>query len=204
MKKLFDSGNVLWRAVSRLADYMMLSLCWLLCSLPLVTLGATCTALYDCAAHCFHDGEEGMFRRFFRTLKNELGRGVLISLVWGVLAAVLYIGYQVLYQQAAGSTGWTVFSLVYLCSLFIPLATLSWVICVNSRFAYPFGTLHRNAFIFAFAHLSQSIVMVVTEVMAVILTVNLPFLIVILPAALAHLHTRFVEKVLHKYMPKED
>ena len=54
---LFNPQNSFWQTIDRLSDLLILSLLWLICSLPLVTVGAASTALYDTAAHCFRGQE---------------------------------------------------------------------------------------------------------------------------------------------------
>ncbi len=54
---IFNPENKFWQTLDHLADLLILSLLWLLCSLPLVTAGAATTALYDAAAHCLRGPE---------------------------------------------------------------------------------------------------------------------------------------------------
>ena len=109
----------------------MLSCCWVLCCVPVGTIGAACIALYDATAHCVRGGEGGMYRRFFRTFKNELGRGFLLTLFWAVIGFFLNASYQILTQLAQQSNGWTVFSLVYFISLFI-----HYICCIFNPFIF--------------------------------------------------------------------
>ena len=46
---IFNPENGLWRLVAKFADVLALSVLWLLCSVPLVTLGAATAALYSSA-----------------------------------------------------------------------------------------------------------------------------------------------------------
>ena len=46
MAKLFDYNNIVWRFMGRVADLFFLTLLWAIGSLPLVTMGASTTALY--------------------------------------------------------------------------------------------------------------------------------------------------------------
>ena len=50
---LFNPQNSFWQTIDRLSDLLILSLLWLICSLPLVTVGAASTALYDTAGPLF-------------------------------------------------------------------------------------------------------------------------------------------------------
>ena len=52
MKNFNDHENIIWRGFERFYDLVMLSLCWLLCSLPVVTVIPASIALYDCMARC--------------------------------------------------------------------------------------------------------------------------------------------------------
>lgn len=204
MKTIFDPDNWFWRSFGRLADYFILSMIWLACCLPIVTIGTACIALYDTVAHCFRFQEGNMVKRFFGTFKRELLRGILLTVLWAVVGYLLNVGYQIIYQLGAGDATWAVFSLVYLVTLFVPLGAVCWVISLESRFAYSFLQLHSTAFIFTFGHLLQTVAIVALLVAAVIVIFNFPYLLLFLPAALAHLQSFFIEKVFKKYMPDEE
>ena len=203
LKRFFDSNNIIWRTFNKFSDLMMLSLCWLLCCIGVVTIGASSIALYDAVSRCVRGDEGNMFRRFFRTFKNELGRGILLTVLWGLLCAALYIGYLYLYQAGVTSTGYAMISILYFFALFLPLAVLCWVISIESRFAYSFGQLHRTAFIFAFGYLPKTIPVVALLAAAIIVLLNLPFLVFIIPGLMTYFQSHFIEKVFVKYMPSE-
>ena len=47
--KFFSVDNVVWRSIAKLGQIWVLDLIWLLCCLPVVTIGASTTALiYSC------------------------------------------------------------------------------------------------------------------------------------------------------------
>ena len=203
MGRFFNSDNFLWRGFGRLADYFLLSAMWLLCSIPVVTVGAATVALYDTAARCVRGGEGGMARRFFRTFKNELLRGILLTVLWGILGWLLNRGYQVVTQLGAASQTWNIVSIVYFCTLFIPLGVACWVVILESRFTNTFAGLHRNAFIFGFGHLPHTVAMVVLLILVLNVCINFFPLVMLLPGMLAYFQSFFAERVLAKYMPEE-
>lgn len=73
---------------------MILSLFWLACSLPVVTIGAASAALYDAPVHGIRREEAGCYRRFFRTFRRELKTAVPAWLLWGAAAIALLLGGQ--------------------------------------------------------------------------------------------------------------
>ncbi len=200
----FNPDNWLWRFFSRLADYFFVSACWLVCSLPLVTMGSASIALYDTVAHCIRGEEGGMIKRFFRTFKNELLRGILLTVIFAVVAFALNMGYQILTQASQGNQAITVLSIVYFCAMFIPLGIGCWALALESRFVYSLGQLLKNAFCFTFLHLPQTAAVVALFVLVLNVILNLPFLVMLLPGILADFQAFFIERVFLKYMPSED
>ena len=62
--KIFNQDGFLWRSLDVVADVLFLSLLWLICCLPVVTIGAATTALYDCSVRCVRYGEGSTYKRF--------------------------------------------------------------------------------------------------------------------------------------------
>lgn len=203
MGKFFDTENWLWRWMGRLPELLALSLLWLLLCIPVVTLIPGSIALYDAIAHCYRRGEGGIYRRFFSTLKQEMKRGVLLSLLWTFLAFILYCGYNATLSGEESNAA-SAFSLVYLISMVFPIATLSWLIPLESRFSYGFWELHRNAALFAFGHLPSTAIILVLLWGAATLVLNIPVLIGLMPAIFVCFQTLLTERILKKHMPDEE
>lgn len=84
----FNYDNDVWRFVGRLADMMVLNLLWILFSLPIVTLGASTTALYYCTIKIVHEEDRGNFRMFMHSFKQNLKEGIIL---WMILLPILVI-----------------------------------------------------------------------------------------------------------------
>ena len=69
---IFNPQNRFWQTLDHFADLLILSLLWLVCSLPLVTAGAACAALYDAVARCVRGAEPLPWKRFWQTFRREL------------------------------------------------------------------------------------------------------------------------------------
>ena len=148
----FNPDNWLWRGFGRLADFFILSVLWMVCSIPLVTIGAASIALYDTVAHCFRYNEGSMVGRFFRTFKKELVRGILLTVLWAAVGCLFNVSYQIINQLGTDSSFWSIFSLVYFVMLMIPVGIAIWAIGLESRFTYSFGQLHKNAVMFTLGY----------------------------------------------------
>ena len=202
--RFFNPDNWLWRGFGRLADFFILSILWMVCSIPLVTVGAASIALYDTVAHCFRYQEGEMVGRFFRTFKRELVRGILLTVVWAVVGCLFNVSYQILGQLGEDSSFWSVFSLVYFVLLMIPVGVGIWAIGLESRFAYSFGQLHKNAVMFTLGYFPRTLAVVLIFVLFYNVLINLPFLVMFLPAVMVNLQSMFMEPAFRKFMPEEN
>lgn len=203
MKGFFNPDNWFWQGFGRLADYFILSVCWMVCCIPLITIGGASIALYDAVAHCIREHEGGMTRRFFSTFKKELGRGILLTVLWVLICWTLNVGYQIITQMSQDSSGWTIFSLVYFITLIVPLGMMCWLVAIESRFANSFGMLHKAALTFTFGYLPSTLAIVVILILAINLLINFPFFLIFLPAITAHLQSIFIERIFRKHIQED-
>lgn len=203
MKNFFDTDNFLWRWFGKLGSFLGLSLLWLLCCLPVLTSIPGSIALYDSVAHCVRGNEDHAFRHFFRTLKKELLRGIGLSLLWGLFGFILFYGYSILYQVGKESQIASIYSLVYLGSMLIPMGILAWLIPIESRFSHSFVSLHKTAATFALAHLPTTAAILGIGLVSIVLILFLPILLLLMPAIAVTIQCWLIEKVFKKYMPEE-
>ena len=201
-RRFFDTQNSLWYWISKVPDMLLLSLLWVLLSLPVLTLPAAWAALYDCIARNMRRDEKGLYRRFFRTFRKELSRSLLIAPVWAAIAAVLFFGYQTITAQADQSSTMGIYALVYQVSLLIPIAVFFWLIPIESRFVYSFSQLHKTAVAFTFSYLPRTALLLGLSFLAWVLCRYVPILTLLLPALLALLQSLVLEQVFDQYIPQ--
>lgn len=189
---------LLW--LKKMGILVSLSVLWLVSAVLIVTLVPGTVALYDSVSHCLWGEEKGAFRRFFRTLWKEMGRGILIFLLWGALAAVLALGLRVLVIQAQTSMPVAVFALIYALTLLFPMGVFSWLLPLESRFVYSFGELHKTAVLYVMHYLPATLLQVGALLLMVTLCVNFPVLLILAPGVLTLFQCAVIEKIFAEYM----
>ena len=65
MKNFFDPQKPVWSFFGKLLDAIVLHILWLVCCLPVVTFGASTTALYDIMLRLAEYSGGHNYRRFF-------------------------------------------------------------------------------------------------------------------------------------------
>lgn len=99
--KFFNVDNPVWRFVGNLADFFVLSVLWEVCCLPVVTIGASTTALYYVTMKMARNREGELIRSFFASFRQNLRQG--IALWAGYLVAGVLIGLNLLLMIQNGS-----------------------------------------------------------------------------------------------------
>ena len=98
---IFNPQNRFWQTLDHFADLLILSLLWLVCSLPLVTAGAACAALYDAVARCVRGAEPLPWKRFWQTFRRELPCAAAVTVAWGALLWLLAWALRLIGAAAA-------------------------------------------------------------------------------------------------------
>ena len=103
MAKLFDYNNIVWRFMGRVADLFFLTLLWAIGSLPLVTMGASTTALYYVALKMVKNQEGYIWKSFWKSYRENLKTAAGIWCIMLGMGAALGVGLAVSFPgQGAG------------------------------------------------------------------------------------------------------
>ncbi|MBP5492136.1 MAG: YesL family protein [Clostridiales bacterium] len=114
----------------KLGDIIMLSFFWLICSLPIVTMGPATCALYFAMHKRFADKSETPVRDYWRSFKGNLGQGIVLNIILLLYAGVT--GFNIF-------VAWKGFNGIKLPDWYLPVAillVLPLVFCVPYVFPY--------------------------------------------------------------------
>lgn len=199
MRSFFNPEKGLWQLLGYIGDLVMLSLLWVLCSIPVITIGAATAALYDATVSAFRRGETGYLGRFLSTFKRELVNGLLPTLLWGGLLALLLWLLRRFTVVAQGSAA-AVAAVALLVLLLVPLGCACWTFPLLSRFTLRFGQLLGNAVRLALGYLPRTLLIAMSTAGCLYLTLRLVFVpVFLLPALLALFWSLLMEPVFQKY-----
>ncbi len=197
---IFNPEHGIFRLTEKMADLVLLSLFWLVCSIPLVTLGPATTALYNTVLRCIRGDERNSWALFFRTFKENFKVGALTSLVVVPLLAVLVILHELLYQMAlTDRTGYVLYS-AYQVFLLLPVGAVCYLFPVLSRFTFQVSGLLVTCCKLAIAHLPSTVLMGLIVFAALMVCARLPILLVLVPTVVAALHSFLLERIFRPYI----
>ena len=97
--KFFSVDSPLYKFMNRLMDVFKLNCMWLLCSLPIVTMGAATTAAYTITLKMVKDEEGYIAGPFWKEFKANLKKGSILGVIGMVASYAVYLDFQ-LYHAA--------------------------------------------------------------------------------------------------------
>lgn len=203
-RSMFHPDSPLMISVGQITDCIFLSLFWLLGCFPLVTVGASTAALYDAVWRGFRKGDKHSWQRFLHAFRQNLKPGLLPSVIFLGLAALLaWVMIQIWNNAVYGKLSWGVFAgaafvmvvLLGIGSILFPLL---------SRFENTTATLFANTFRLGMAHLPLTVGLGLVNAVTVFLCVRYVFPVFFLPALSVLISTLFIEPMFRPYMPQEE
>ncbi len=148
---IFDVESKFYQFLIKISHIILLNLLYLLCCLPLVTIGAAQAGMMN-AARILQDPEDdtSCFAAFFRGFSSGFGR---ITLIWCVLMAViagmLYILFSVIYLDAIFKNGPVISAVLGLAAA---LLVQSMATAFHSRFDCSLWQILRNSLFMILMH----------------------------------------------------
>lgn len=89
MKSIFDLNNPFMQFLTRVGDMILLNFLFLICCIPLVTVGAARAALYKVTIDAMYDMEGGIFKSFFAAFRANFKQATVVWLIQLVIFASL-------------------------------------------------------------------------------------------------------------------
>lgn len=169
MKINFDSPVIVF--LNRAADFMILNILFIICCVPVITIGPAVTALYTVSMREARHEDGYIVRPYIKALKNNFLQSFSLSILYLIIGAVLVFGLKFWWERPGRSpvdqgmliiTG--VFVLVFLLSLL-------YVFALNARFENTVLRTIKNALVLAVFNLKETILMAIISAAVIILMI---------------------------------
>lgn len=89
MGNMFNSDSGFSKIMNKIADWFILNILWIFFSIPIVTIGATTTALYSVNLKIINNEEGNLIKTFFKSFKENFKKSTIIWLIILIISIVL-------------------------------------------------------------------------------------------------------------------
>lgn len=191
-----EKKNPLFSFLNTLGQLILLSILWTICSLPVITIGASTAALYYTVVKVLRRNQDSLFAAFFREFRSNFLQSLNINMVFlcyfGVLA---YFAIPRLTAQSGADIGF--YALVGLAIL--GALPLSFVYPAISRFYHKGGALVRFLLMVIGKHLHIVLGCTLLLAAGVLLVLSNPAALLFVPGVVCYVQSLLLEPVFKKY-----
>ena len=182
-------GNLL----SSLIDLIWAGLLWLICSLPVITAGASATALYYTIVKCIRHDRGRVSSCFFHSFRRNFRQATAIWLLCLLYIAV-GIGDAYAFSRMGIREGHLLFYLSRLFFLPVPLM-IPWLFAFLSRFENTVGGTFKYSAFLALRHFGITLLLAAELIVLILICWLLPMFIPLLPGPFCMLMSLHIEPV---------
>ena len=147
-------GSLFDRIFGFLGQLIALNLLWIVCSLPIITAGASTTALFYCTLKLHKDGDIRVLHDFFKSFKQNFRQSTLIWILMAAAGIFIYMEKEALATMPGSMS--QIFNYVIF-AVYIPLVAVAL-------------TLITNAFYFAVKHIGYALAVAVITILPMTMT----------------------------------
>lgn len=202
--KIFNIDSPLMRALAYLTDLVILNILWLICCIPIVTIGASTTALYGCFLN--RSIESSIVKRFFQQFRSNLKNSTIL---WGidiVFLAILMMNIWFYYNNIEGD--FSIARILLLMPAVILGVGTEYIFPLQSHFENSVKQTIKNSFLVGMAHFPTSLLILIIQSLPVILAlVDIgiflrisPVLLLIGQSAIANISSLFFKRIFKDYV----
>lgn len=193
MEVMGDAGNLI-----------AVSVVWLVCSIPLITLGTSTSALYYAVVKSVRKGFGYPVREFLSYFKKNWKQGIIVSIGYDLLGILVVLQGWAAYHMPYEKTVLRVYQVVSIWFVFLLIALTIYLFPVFSRFV--FGTVDtlKMALFLSVRHIVSTVIMAVLLIAGILCCMKIFALIIIIPGLFMLLISYRMEIIFRKYMEKPE
>lgn len=207
MSGFFSTKSPLWRAMSKIADLIWLNILFVICCIPVFTVGAALSAMYSVTFKMTVNEEGAISQDFFKAFRENFKQATVLWLIMlgigiFVIADLFLAAYLPGILQDAALLLLAIIGALY-------IMTFSYLFPLQSRFENPVKQTLMNALLISTRHLLPTTVAVsvLTAIPGLIvwflpqlILQFLPLVLLILFAGLAFIVSKLLRPVFQKYI----
>lgn len=172
--RLFDPEGPLMTALSKLADIVICNIMFVLFSLPIITFGASLTALYTCMLRLVEDEDRDdglIFRTFWYAFRDNFRQATLLWLICLGGIAFLSAYYWIVHSLAASFS--RVYQITFYMLVLLFFFGFLYLFPLQARYRNKVRHTIRNAWLLSVAALPWTVLALLVPILFVYLTIFL-------------------------------
>ncbi len=200
--RLFEGGTGFYYYTGKLCDLILVSILWLLGSIPVLTAGASFTSLYATVSRCIRQDIGTLWAEFWRVYRRDLKKSIPLWLLFAGALFLLTLNAGIIWKTSDGLFR-LFFFMFYLLCIALVIAALCYAFPALSRFDMSIGWLLKLSFCMVFRHLPVTILLLILVAAGYLLVLAWLWTALFVPGVIACAVSWLVDPLLKKYEREE-
>lgn len=198
---MFKLDSPLMNFLNKVADIMILNLMFLLCSIPIITMGASFSAAYYMGFKMVKNEESYITKGFFKAFKENFRQATIIWIFVLLVIGVLIADYRIILYSGIEFAQWiristiTVTLIMSMCAVF--------VFALQARYTNSVKNTVKNSFLMALSHLPTAFLLIAIYAVPVVIFYFvpqiLPALVLLSMGGILYFKSFLLIRVFNKY-----
>ena len=197
--------------MGKVADLFILNILCLICCIPIVTAGASITAMFYVTMKMVKNEESYIIKSFFKSFKQNFKQATVINLIMLVLAVILYVDMRIVKQM--GQPLGQIMNIIFLAFSVLYVMVFLYIYPVLAKFYNSTRYTFINAVLMSVRHLPYTVLMAAVCACPIILVFFAPtfrmqatialICLAIGGAVVAYCNSFFLDKIFQNYIPED-
>lgn len=172
MRGLLTPDNPVMGFITKLVYSVYLNILWFICCIPIVTAGASTTALFYVTLKMVKNEEGSITSQFFNAFKQNFKLATKVWLIMLTIGIVLGIDGYVLYHIRFENTFWTVLTAIFIVAVLAYLIVAMYIFPLMSRFDNTVPRMFLNSIMIGMRFLLCTALMAVIYFAMAVVVIN--------------------------------
>lgn len=165
MGKIISTDSTLYKFTSKLVNILLINFIWIISSIPIITIGASTTAVYYVTLKIVKEEEVYIVKSFIKSFKENFKQSTIMWLIFLVIGVILGSNYYYLFNVVKNPG--------ILFRIVTALVTVLYVFCVLyafpllSRYSNSISRTILNSFVVSIRYFSRTIIILVLVVVLI-------------------------------------
>ena len=207
---MFNIDSGFWGFVSKLTDLVVLNILFLICCIPIITIGASVTALYGVLQKMTDNKEGYIVRSFLKLFKENFRKSTIMWLILFIILIITSVDIYIVNSILEGMLKY-MFNGFMVLAIIIVIFVMQYALTLQCTFENTINNTMKNALFMSIGHLPWTFIITILTLspflavafLTKFIGVEIFLMLLIWFSGVAYINSFIFNKIYRKYMPEE-
>ncbi len=207
MRNFFNLEGGFFGFMDKIANLVWLNILFLVCCIPIFTIGAATTSLFYVTLKMVRNEESYITKSFFKAFKQNFRQATGIWLLAMLVGVIFFADLRILTATGENTIYKVILVAIYVMLVVFAL-TMTYVFPLLAKFDNTIKNTIKNSFLISIRHFPKTLLLIFCTVFPFVLSYFIiyvsPILLIIGSSGIAYITSTIYVKIFDRYISEED